>query len=252
MRQKFNLNLQDLSRLAVLIYGAYGAGKTFLAGDFLKWASEKGPVHFINVKGEDGYMSLSSIGLGEVGETVENMGDFNAAIDECAKDKVVGLAIDTLPAVSNLVIRSLTGGELRYPDPKIDGERAKMMWGQIKLQTMAAVQRTRSAVPYVLWLSAYDKGEDANSGAVRVGPDLIGKQAGASAAWFDMVGQMRAQTVGVGKVKRWLQFAPDESMVVRQRLTNVITKDIILPEGGGGWATFFSVVEGAMKTKGSV
>lgn len=245
-RTKLNLDAVDLSRLGTLVHGAYGVGKTHFEGDFLRYYRDAGKtVRFINIKGEDGYLTLAKYGLGECGETVDTVEDFNAAVDDAQKAEVYALAVDSLPAFADLQFRKFCGGELRYPDPVKDGQRAQMLWGQIKMATKAGVLRTRSAAPYVLWVAAHDKSVDTieDTGGKAITPNLVGAQARESIGWFDFVLHMRAQTEGPGKVRRYLEIAPDERVATRQRLPKAITKQIGVPEGGGGWAAFLKEVQ---------
>lgn len=251
-RKKLNLDLTSLDRLGVLVHGAYGAGKTHFEGDFLRWAVKQGKkARFINIVGEDGYLSLAGMGLGELGEAVESEADFNEAVAQAAKDKVDCLAVDSLPAYANMVLRGFFAGTLRYPDPAKDGQRAQMLWGQLKMQTMGAVLRSREAVPYVLWVAAHDRGSDpiTEGGSTQITPDMIGKQARGCIGWFDLVAHLSAETVGVGKVRRSLKVAPQGQVLTRQRLPVVITEDIPVPAEGGGWEALYTAVQKAMGTK---
>jgi hypothetical protein len=247
-RRKLNLDKAELDRLGVLVHGAYGVGKTHFEGDFLRWAVKQGKkARFISIIGEDGHKTLKGMGLGELGEEVTTPADFNTAVAEAATDKVEALAVDSLPAYANMVLRSFFQGELRYPDPTKDGQRAVMLWGQLKMLTMGAVLRTREAVPFVLWVSAHDKGEDPiQGGGKTITPDMVGKQALGCIGWFDAVMHLRAQTVGPNKVRRWLEVAPSEQVATRQRFPNVITEDIPVPEKEGGWEAFYQRVQKAM------
>lgn len=245
-RRKLDLDAADLSRLGVLIHGAYGVGKTALEGDFLKWAMAQGmKARFINIGGEDGYLTLAQMGLGKIGEHVDTEQDFKEAIDEAKVDKVQALAVDSLPAYANVQFKLACGGELRYPDPTVDGERGRMLWGQVKMKTMGGVLRSRAAAPYVLWVAAHDKGTDPIEGGQgkSITPNLVGQQARECIGWFDFVAHMRAQTEGPGKVRRWLEMAPSEQVLTRQRLPIAITKDIELKEGPGNWEKFFNIIK---------
>src|SRR3990167_2192174 len=75
MRTKFNLNLATLDHFTVLLQGVYIVGKTHLLGDMLRYESQFGPVRFCNSEGEDGWMTISGMNLGEIGETVQNYKD---------------------------------------------------------------------------------------------------------------------------------------------------------------------------------
>jgi len=244
--KKLNLDIVSLDRLAVLFHGAYAVGKTHFEGDFLREAVKAGKkARFINLAGEDGYMTLGRMGLGEIGMQIESVEDFTAAIGDCVKEGVQALAVDSLPAYSDLVRLKLFGS-VRDPDPVKDGERARMLWSILKRETRNGVILSRM-VPHVLWVSAHDKGEDPIEGGKSITPDLVGQQARASIGWFDFVGHMRAQTVSPTKVNRWIDVAPDERVATRQRLPSPILDKIVIPEGGGGWSAFIHAVEKALE-----
>ncbi len=246
MRRKFNLDLTELDRFTILVYGAYGVGKTAFVGDCLRTLSAQGPVRFLNMKGEDGHLTLRGAGLGEIGETIENTKDYDAAIEEYTKQGLTALGVDSLPAWETLVLRDVVGAE-RFPDAKLDGERAKALWGQIKKRTEAGVTAARQAAKYVIWSAPYDRTEDPFGGGSKfLSPNLIGKSAVASIGWFDFVAVMQATTMGAGKVRRWLSLAPRNDALTRQRLPQPITADIDIPEGPGGWTRLFEAIQGAM------
>lgn len=249
LRKAFNLDVTSLDRLAILLHGAYNAGKTHLQGDFLRWAKDRGPVAFLNIKGEDGQASLAGMGLGEVGYTVETAQEYDEALAEFTKQKVYALAVDSLPAYYRLIMVKLMGS-VRYPDPKLDGERGKMLWGQLATMTMGGVLASRAAANYVMWVSPYDKSDDPIGGAKSITPDLPGKLAHGCAGWFDFVGQLKAETLASG-VKRTVTFAPTSTILTRQRIPKPITADIPIPEGGGGWANIFAAVTQAFEKGGS-
>src|SRR5262245_60175439 len=100
----------------MFIHGGYASGKTFLMGDFLKHYSGFGPVKFINIAGEDGYMSAQSFGLGEVGETAETFDDFVGILNDCKKDKVVAVGVDSMKALAKLVMGKVLGTFERQPE----------------------------------------------------------------------------------------------------------------------------------------
>jgi hypothetical protein len=250
MRRRFNLDLTDLSRLSVLIHGPYGAGKTYLQGDFLRWAREttNKPVVFLNIKGEDGAASLASLGLGETGETVETLTDYDEALKAYAKDGVQALAVDSLTAFYDLIFAHLLG-EVRYPDPKIDGERAKMVWGQARMIAKGRVAASRAAVPWVFWVAPYDRSEDPMmDGSKGTTPDLPGKAAWGCGGWFDFVGLLTAQPGSKpGELVRTVSFVPGAGVLARQRVPHMITKPIRLPHGPGGWAVIYAAMQQALK-----
>lgn len=241
MRERFDLNLANLDHLSMLIHGAYGAGKTHVQGDFLRWAQPQGPVAFLNIKGEDGHASLAGMGLGAIGDTVSTLDDYDQVMADYKSQKLVALAVDSLPAFYALILRHFVGSE-RYPDPKLDGERAKMLWGQIGLGIKSRVHLSREAARYVLWVAAYDRSEDI-AGGKGITPDLPGKLAYGSAGWFDMVGYLTATTLGPNSVQRKLTFEPSSAFLTRQRLPQPLMKSIDLPQGGGGWKLVYEAIQ---------
>lgn len=250
MRERFDLDLVSLDKLALLIHGAYGAGKTHLQGDFLSWASVKGPVAFLNIKGEDGQMSLAHARLGTVGQTVTTLAEYNEVLKEYAGQHLAALAVDALPALYDLILMSLNAkGELRYPDASIDGDRSRMMWGQATMRIRSAVIRSREVAPYVLWTSAYDRSANAveTGAAQRITPNLPGKLADGIAGVFDAVGYLTAETLSPEHVQRRVLLAPTLAVLTKLRLPRPITKPIDIPAGKGGWAAIFAAFEAALK-----
>jgi hypothetical protein len=179
---------------------------------------------------------------------VENTAEYDEALAEFTKMKVYALAVDSLPAFYRLIMVKLMGS-VRFPDAKTDGDRARFFWGQLATMTTGGVLASRSAVPYVLWVSPYDKSEDPISGGKSITPDLPGKLANSCAGWFDFVGQLKAETLANG-VKRTVSFAPAGNILTRQRIPKPITTDIPIPEGGGGWANIFAAVTNAFEKGG--
>jgi hypothetical protein len=245
MRQRFNMDIASLDDLMCLIHGPFGSGKTHLQGDFLRWAKERGPVMFLNIPGEDGTSSVAGMGLGEVGETVTSIKDYDEALNDYAKAKLAGLAVDSMSAFYRLILKDLLG-EVRYPDPKLDGERAKMLWGQISMKIAGRIAASRSAARHVLWVSPFDRSDDSVGGGKGITPDLPGKLAYGCAGWFDFVGYLTAETLGPTKITRKVTFAPATNILTRQRIPRPITEAINIPEGGGGWAAIYAAMSAAL------
>jgi hypothetical protein len=247
MRQKFNLDLTSLDRVMILIHGPYGAGKTHLQGDMLRWVQEHmgGPVGFLNIKGEDGASTLAGMGLGASGETVDTLKDYDEAIREYRAKGYRALAIDSLTTFFDLVLKDMLG-EVRYPDPKLDGERAKMLWGQLKMTTKARVAESRNAANIVMWVAPYDRSEDPTGGQKGVTPDLPGKAAWGCGGWFDLVGLLTAEPINAHTIQRKVTFTPGAGVLTRQRLPRIITQPIVIPEGRGGWAAIYAALQAAI------
>ena len=137
-------------------------------------------------------------------------------------------------------------GSVRYPDPKQDGERGRMLWGQLAMATQAGVFGTRAVAPHVLWVSPYDKSDDPISGGKGTTPDLPGKLAYGCAGWFDFVGYLTAQTLSPTAITREVSFAPSATVLTRQRLPRPLTRPITIPEGGGGWQAIYTAMQAAL------
>lgn len=248
-RIKFDTSMATMDKgELVLVYGAYAAGKTHLQGDFLRWAKERdgGKVRFLNIAGEDGYTSIAGMGLGEVGETVTTLDDFNEALEEYSKDGLSGLAIDGLTAFYAMCLVNVVGSH-RYPDPKLDGERAKMLWGQISMKCKGGVLASRKAAKHVLWVSPFDRSEDVTGGK-GLTPDLSGKNAWGCGGWFDFVGTLTSEIKGPGVVQRAVSFAPALGVLTRQRAPRAILKPIPIPNDKGGWENIYKAMSEAFNT----
>ena len=95
LRKKFNLDASELDGYSIMVHGGRGSGKTYLAGDFLKTEMAHGPVRYVNIVGEDGELTLRGMGIGENGEHIDSLDDFNAAMAEYEKMKVQPNTLNT-------------------------------------------------------------------------------------------------------------------------------------------------------------
>lgn len=233
MRQKFSLDLKtsSLEKTIMLIHGGYAAGKTHLVADFLKYYSSTGPVKFINVTGEDGYLSAQTFGLGEIGETVETYDELVAVLNDCKKDKVQAIGLDSMKAASRLAMAKVVGSADRMPSVGGNGNE----WGSVHFAMENLTNRLRNAAPYVLCVCPSDKSVNQLDGKTYITPDLPGREAAGSAGWFDFVGFLSTDITSGGKVVRKVRFTPNNSILTRQRLPRPITQDIDIPDGEGGW-----------------
>lgn len=250
MRKKFNLDATGPEEIKhILIFGPYGSGKTHLQGDFCRYYIEQGKTaRFLNLSGEDGYQSLKGMGLGDIGESVDSLEDYEAALVDYRKDSTYALAIDSLTVLYRLLLKKVVG-EIRYPDAKVDGQRAMAMWGQISMGILNYVHKSRSAAEYTLWVAPYDKNTDPVTGGETplITPNLPGQNALACYGWFDMVGYLSSrQGSGPGKAIRSLTFVDDGKVQTRQRLPQPLGT-LQIPEGGGGWAKLRVAIEQTFK-----
>ena len=240
----FDLNKTSLDTIALLLYGPYGGGKTHLQGDFLRWASTKGPVAFLNIHGEDGFASLGSMNLGAIGYTAHTTEEYEEILGQLKAQKCLALALDSLPAYYELLLIQKYG-KIRYPDPKLDGEAAKNHWGQLNLATKNAVLLSRVAVPLVFWVAPWDSSDDVVTGGKGVTPNLPGKLAQECAGRFDFVGRLTAEALATG-VQRTVSFAPTARYIGRQRIAHPVNQNIRIPETKGGWEAIYTALQAAI------
>jgi hypothetical protein len=238
-RQKLNLDLKSMDQLMYLVHGQYGHGKTDFVGDMLATEKASGPVVFVNVKGEDGTMTLANKGLGDTGETLETYADFIDFTNELMKKPVQALAVDSLKPLVQLAVYGTVCGEGKLPS-------GSDHWQQIHFKTEELLKRLRRCAKYVGCVCPSDKSVNQLDGKTYITPDLPGRQAVGSAGWFDLVVFIKAETNGPNKVKRTLVMAPSVTTVTRQRLPKVITEDLVLPDGPGGWAVLKKRIEQAL------
>lgn len=241
MRTRLNLDLTALDRFTMLIHGNYGVGKTALLGDMLREESRKGPVAFLNIAGEDGYLSLANQGLGEIGETVDTLADFKAALGEYKQKGCVALGIDGGKQFGELVKKSIK------PDGLLQMGQGKDDWQRFHREFETTIASLRLVAPVIVMASASDRSLDQISGATSLTPDMPGRQAAGIGGQFDFVFILKAMAVTPTKVRRWLATAPETNTIIRQRLPRPLPQEIEIPENGGGWAKLRAEMDKALK-----
>lgn len=241
MRTRLNLDLATLDRFTMLIHGNYGVGKSALLGDMLKTEGQKGPVGFINIAGEDGYLSMANLGLGEVGETVDTLSDLKAALGDLKQKGTVAVGIDGGKQFGQLIIRSVCGDKLPSVGKGSDD------WSRIHREFESTVASLRLVAPVIVMASASDRSLDQISGETSLTPDMPGRQAAGVGGQFDFVFVMRAQAVSPTTVRRWLATAPAANTVIRSRLPKALPQEIEIPAGGGGWAKLRTEMDKCLK-----
>lgn len=237
--KRINLNIKQLDTLMMLVHGGYGHGKTDLAGDLLRTEKEHGDVLFVNVLGEDGQMTLANHGLGEVGVTVEEYKDFVGLTDELMKKPIQAIAVDSFKPLAQKLVYGAVCGAGKLPS-------GSEHWQQIHFKMEEITLRLRRCAKYVICTCPSDKSVNQLDGNTYITPDLPGREAVGSAGWFDLVGFIKADTIGPDKVKRVLKLAPSSTIVTRQRLPKQITKDIELPNGSGGWSVIKAALQASL------
>jgi hypothetical protein len=229
-RIKFNLDLQLTNSFTMMVHGIRASGKTYLIGDMLAHERQHGPVCFVNMAGEDGAASVRSFGLGEIGETLETYDDFKAFCRDYAGKKLRAVGLDSISVLGKAVMKSVIGADRL---PRITKESNE--WGEFHREMDTAMTLLRNTAERVLAVCPSDRSVDAVTQRTYISPDLPGRQAVGSAGWFDFVAYLQADVVGPATVSRKLIIAPNSTIVVRQRLAKQIVKDIVLPNGPGGW-----------------
>lgn len=236
MRKMFNLDLQTLDSFNMLVYGLWGVGKTHFIGDALLEESKVGPVKYLNIAGEDGGLTLSRMGLGNVGENIETPADLKDFIAQYTKAPLQALAVDSLLALSVKVIQARVGD--RLPTIKGDGNE----WGEVHWAMSSLVSALRPCAKYFMATCPADRESDPIKGTKYLAPMLPGRQAREIQGKFDFVGYMQAITIG--KKTRWtITFAPSEEISARQRVPTPLINEIVVPQGGGGWLAFKSALQ---------
>ena len=237
MREIFDLDLKQLDRFTVLLHGGFGGGKTFLLGDMLRYESKQGDVRYLNIKGEDGQLSIANFGLGKIGETVDTLDDFISALDDYRKAGIRALAIDGGKAFGKLVIKKVCGDRLPSVGRNSDD------WTQIHSKFENTVNSLRTIAPIVVMASSSDRSMDQISGELSLTPDLPGRQAAGVAGMFDFVFVVKAQVVSPNRVDRWIDTAPTANTIIRQRLPKSLPAKIEIPANGGGWKALVDAMQ---------
>lgn len=247
MIKQMDLNNVALDDIRVLVHSIRAGGKTHLAGDFLKYESQFGPVAYVNTAGE-GLMTIKGIGLGNVAYVVEDLKDFKELMKQFAAKPLHAMAVDSLQVLERMVVLSVVGTAERSPMSNKD----KNEWVDIGREFNNALASMWRATRLLLCTapSAINSDPVTNTPKI-ISPDLSGQRALGCAGYFEYVGYIKMLVTGPGKIKRVIQFAPDGVTLVRQQIPNAITKDVEIPEGGGGWLAIKSAIQRGMETGGT-
>ena len=228
-RKKFNLDTAELDGYTIHVHGGYGVGKTHLMGDFLRTEAKAGPVRFLNIIGEDGNLTIKGMGLGDIGEHVEDYATFVEILKEFTALKLQALGIDSSNALAALLMRKVVGSD-RLPEIK----QGSNEWGEFHHLSRNVYTGIRRAAKYVMVTCPSDKSTDQLTGKLSITPDLPGRQAAGSAGWFDFQGMLEVMN-GASGASRTFNLVPNNNAVVRQRLPKQINELIKIPNGQGGW-----------------
>lgn len=254
MRKRFNLDLIDplSTGFSIMAHGGRAAGKTHLLGDMLRTEMAEGPVWFVNIGGEDNFLTLKGMGLGDVGETLETyedvvsfMKDREAQLKEGKKYQAIGF--DSVQALSKVTMISIVGSSERLPKivKSSAGSDGKNEWGDYHLRMDNMVAQARRMAKYVFFTCPSDLSIDQLTGITYITPDLPGRQARGSAGWFNFVGYISVSLEPGNPVpvtSRVFMITPNAKVTVRQTLVREITKDIPIPKDKGGWTAIKSAI----------
>jgi hypothetical protein len=225
-----------------LLHGPYGSGKTHLLGDMLHEEAKTGPVRLINIKGEDGYLSIKPEIITEAeGETVADLADLEAALADAKKAGVRAVAIDGFHRIYSLVYHKLFGSDRT---PSIGGTTNE--WGAAHKMAGDLMDMLRYYAPVVVVSSASDKSLDQLRGETHTTPNFPGQMAAGVGGRFDFVFYLESEVLGPTKIRRKLLTAPVSKMVVRYRLPRPLPPSIDLPDGPGGWALLITTINKSM------
>lgn len=240
--KRFNLDDVSNSGGSILFVGEAAVGKTHLLGDMLKTESEKGSVLYINILGEDGMLTISKLGLGNIGVTIDTYDDFMQLIKDNTAKPMQAWAIDSFQMLQRLASKKITGSDRtpKIPSTEELKQGAVNEWPEIHRLTEDAARKSRFGARFIGLACSIDKTTDNLDMSVKpkpkyIGPNLPGKEANECQYWFDFIGQLSCTAVGPGKYLRTFDMVKDNVKLVRQRLPKLIIKPIVLPEGPGGW-----------------
>ncbi len=237
MRERFNLDLKVLDRFTTLIHGNFGCGKTHFLGDALRYESAKGPVRYLNIRGEDGSLSIANLGLGDVGESVDTLEDYLEALKEYKTLNLRALAVDGGKHLGKLIIKAVCGERL----PSVG--RGSDDWQQIHAKFDNAIGLLKWVAPVIIMASSSDRSMDQVSGEMSLTPDLPGRQAAGIAGMFDFVFIIKAISTSPTTVKRVIETVPVANTIIRQRLPRPLPPQIDIPENGGGWKKLVDAIQ---------
>ena len=246
--KRFNLDKKKLDGGSSLIHGNYASGKTHLMGDFLRTEREFGEIAFLDVISEGGSSSCANFGLGATGIRIESIADAREFIQAYQGNKLAACGIDSLPALVQLIIREEVK-ENRMP--VVMPGSPKNEWSNIHFTTKNLIIDLKSCCTWLMAVSTSDISVDpvlerttAKKGFIT--PDLPGRQAAGCAAWFDLVGYLKAE-ITVDGVSRKLMVTPNNMILTRQRLPKEINRDIVIPRDKGGWGNIKAAMIAALQ-----
>lgn len=248
---------RELATQTHLWHGNYGAGKTTLLGDMLKHESSQGPVVFVNMRGEDGYLSIVDLKAttGDrliIADTVNDVDDLvdnptnpvKGLLVDAKKLGARAIGIDGWHRLYPLVYRKRLGSD-RLPEVKQNSSGNE--WSDVHKYANDIIDSLRRYAPIVVCTSATDRSTDQLTGKISNTPDFPGRQAAGIAGRFDFVFYLDYQVLGENKIRRTLQTAPTDRMICRARLPRPLPATIEIPANGGGWKILQAEIQKCLK-----
>ena len=251
--EKFLSSLDDIDAgagFSLLLQGPHNSGKTHFLGDALLHEQQYGPVRYVSFPGEDGYRTISNLGLGNVMFTPQTKDDLEGF---CHYWKSQGglrlLAIDSVLFLQELSMRDTLKSDRQ---PII--EKFKNEWTDVHNDFQNLFNLIKSTALYTVFAVPSDietvnewDGSDKHRTWT---PELAGKPARRIGGWVDFCFALRPMEGPKGVVRK-LMTQYSDNYTNRQRLPNGgITKNIDLPTGSGGWKALLEAIDSAYKRKG--
>ena len=212
-----------------LIHGMSNAGKTYLLGSAMEYCHKQGKrVAFINLKGEDGYRTLTAFDLPvDCAMTATDFADLQACLAEVKGTDLV--CLDSAKYIWQFAIDKKCGaGKL----PKVGGQSND--WSEIHKMAEMLLKDLMDQVGRVVVACPSDRSMVQEKQEVALTPDLPGRWAAGIAGAFDLVGYLEANAMG-SKVRRVLNLQPIGGTISKGRFKTELTKGIVLESGTNAW-----------------
>ncbi|RTL05217.1 ATP-binding protein [Candidatus Dependentiae bacterium] len=203
-------------QLKILVYGAAGRGKTYLARtlkDVLVISAEGG---LLSLRGANiDYWDITTDENGKLLSKEKRLESLRSAYDYVQSDEVrkkyKWLFIDSLTEIGQVVIESL---KLKYPEKK----DALVMWGEYADQMRSLIKAFRDLPGYNVVFTALDTTEKDENAKRYQAVDLQGKISTQLPGYFDEVFYFHVyDDENTGEKKRFLITQPNDKVIAKDR-----------------------------------